>query len=84
MKWLKEGEKKDRIYKLMSDTGEYTGIFIIPDIICDTYYYIYIRVAKNTCFHLDINRHLQLEKAQFFAEKIYNQIKGISKLKIKI
>ena len=77
MKWEKEGEKNKRVYRLMSDAGEYTGIFIKPDYICSNYYYIYMRVAKNTVFALEINRHLQLEKAQFFAEKIFNNIKGI-------
>lgn len=77
MKWEKEGEKSERVYRLMSDTGEYTGIFIKPHYVCSNDYYIYMRVAKNTEFALEINRHLQLEKAQFFAEKIFNHIKGI-------
>lgn len=77
MKWLKEGEKSERVYRLMSDTGEYTGIFIKPHYVCSHDYYIYMRVAKNTVFALDIDRHFQLEKAQFFAEKVFNHIKGI-------
>lgn len=77
MKWLKEGEKSKRVYRLISNTGEDTGISVRPHYVCSHCYYIYMRVAKNTEFALEINRHLQLEKAQFFAEKIFNHIKGI-------